>query len=156
MHESEKWKWSRSVVSDSSWPHGLQPTKLLCPWDFPGKSTGVGCHCLLRDIDINRHKHIDTYIYIYRHKYIDIYPKCIGIYINMCIYIFTYNTYTGILAIKRMKYYNAICSNLEIILSKISQRKTNIISLTCEIFKKMIQINLFIKQKKNHRHRKKT
>ena len=28
--------------------HGLQPTRLLCPWDFPGKSTGVGCHCLLR------------------------------------------------------------------------------------------------------------
>ena len=48
MHESEKWKWSRSVVSDSSWPHRLQPTRLLCPWDFPGKSTGVGCHCLLR------------------------------------------------------------------------------------------------------------
>ena len=24
-------------------PHGLQPTRLLCPWDFPGKSTGVGC-----------------------------------------------------------------------------------------------------------------
>ena len=46
-HESEKWKWSRSVVSDSSWPHGLPPTRLLCPWDFPGKSTGVGCHCLL-------------------------------------------------------------------------------------------------------------
>ena len=49
MHESEKWKWSRSVVSDSLRPHGLQPTRLLCPWDFPGKSTGVGCHCLLRD-----------------------------------------------------------------------------------------------------------
>ena len=44
----EKWKWSRSVVSDSSRPHGLQPTRLLHPWDFPGKSTGVGCHCLLR------------------------------------------------------------------------------------------------------------
>ena len=43
MHESEKWKWSRSVVSDSSRPHGLQPTRLLCPWDFPGKSTGVWC-----------------------------------------------------------------------------------------------------------------
>ena len=38
MHESEKWKWSRSVASDSSRPHGLQPTRLLCPWDFPGKS----------------------------------------------------------------------------------------------------------------------
>ena len=42
MHESEKWKWSRSVVSNSEWPHGLQPTRLLHPWDFPGKSTGVG------------------------------------------------------------------------------------------------------------------
>ena len=48
MHESEKWNWSRSVVSNSSQPHGLQPTRLLCPWDFPGKSTGVGCHCLLQ------------------------------------------------------------------------------------------------------------
>ena len=47
MHESEKWKWSRSVVSDSSRPHGLQPPRLLHPWDFPGKSTGVGCHHLL-------------------------------------------------------------------------------------------------------------
>ena len=38
-----------SVVSDSLrlWPHELQPTRLLCPWDSPGKSTGVGCHCLL-------------------------------------------------------------------------------------------------------------
>ena len=47
MHESEKWKWSRSVVSDSLRPHGLQPTRLLHPWDFPGKGAGVGCHCLL-------------------------------------------------------------------------------------------------------------
>ena len=42
MHESEKWKGSRSVVSDSSRPHGLQPTRLLHPWDFPGESPGVG------------------------------------------------------------------------------------------------------------------
>ena len=47
MHESEKWKWSHSVVSDPQWPHGLQPSRLLHPGDFPGKSTGVGCHCLL-------------------------------------------------------------------------------------------------------------
>ena len=44
MHESEKWKWGLSVVSDSLRPHGLQPTRLLLPWDLPGKSTGVGCH----------------------------------------------------------------------------------------------------------------
>ena len=34
-------------MSDFLQPHGLQPTRLLRPWDFPGKSTGVGCHCLL-------------------------------------------------------------------------------------------------------------
>ena len=31
-------------------PHGLQPARLLCPWDFPGRSTGVGCHFLLQGI----------------------------------------------------------------------------------------------------------
>ena len=34
-------------MSDSVRPHGLQPTRLLRPGDFPGKRTGVGCHCLL-------------------------------------------------------------------------------------------------------------
>ena len=29
-------------------PHGRQPTRLLCPWDSPGKNTGVGCHFLLQ------------------------------------------------------------------------------------------------------------
>ena len=52
MRESEKWKWSRSVMSVSSWPHGLQPIRLLRPWDFPGKSTGVGCHCLLHHLPL--------------------------------------------------------------------------------------------------------
>ena len=41
---------SRSVMSDSMQSHGLQPTKLLCPWDFPGKNTGVGCHFFLQEI----------------------------------------------------------------------------------------------------------
>ena len=48
MHESEKSKWSRSVISNPQRPHGLQPTRLLHAWDFPGKSTGVGCHRLLQ------------------------------------------------------------------------------------------------------------
>ena len=38
------------VVSDSLWPCGLQPSRLLCPWDSPGKKTGVGCHALLQGI----------------------------------------------------------------------------------------------------------
>ena len=41
---------SRSVVSDSLQPHSLQPTRLLCPWDFPGRNTGVGCYFLLQEI----------------------------------------------------------------------------------------------------------
>ena len=47
MHESEKWKGSCLLVSDSLQHHGLQPTRFLRPWDFPGKNIGVGCHCLL-------------------------------------------------------------------------------------------------------------
>ena len=47
MHESEKWKWSRSVVSDSSDPMDCSPPGSSIHWDFPGKSTGVECHCLL-------------------------------------------------------------------------------------------------------------
>ena len=39
-----------SVMSDSLWPHGWQPTRLLCSWYFPGKNTGVGCHFLLQGI----------------------------------------------------------------------------------------------------------
>ena len=31
-------------------PHGLKSTRLLCPWDSPGKKTGVGCHSLLQGI----------------------------------------------------------------------------------------------------------
>ena len=53
---SNAWKWKVKVKSLSRvWlerPHGLQPTRLLRPWDFLGKSTGVGCHCLLRTIGL--------------------------------------------------------------------------------------------------------
>ena len=35
-----------SGVSDSLRPHGLQPARLLCPWDFPSKNIGVGFHFL--------------------------------------------------------------------------------------------------------------
>ena len=39
---------SRSVVSDSLQPHGLEPARLLCPWDPPGKNAGADCHSLSR------------------------------------------------------------------------------------------------------------
>ena len=40
--------FSRSVMSDTLWPHELLPTRLLYPWGFLGKNTGVGCHFLLQ------------------------------------------------------------------------------------------------------------
>ena len=48
--QRKKRKWSCSVMSDCLWPHGLEPTRFLHPWDFPGKNTGVGCHFLLQEI----------------------------------------------------------------------------------------------------------
>ena len=38
------------VMSDSFQPYGLQPARLLCPWNSQGKNTGVGCHALLQGI----------------------------------------------------------------------------------------------------------
>ena len=66
-------------MSDSSQPHGLQPTRLLCPWDFPGKSTGVGCHRLL---------HIPLFIEGYSIKHLSqtapflslALPSCLSLY----------------------------------------------------------------------------
>ena len=40
--------WAHSAASDSLWPRGLQPTRLLYPWDFSSRNTGVGCHFLLQ------------------------------------------------------------------------------------------------------------
>ena len=48
---SSAWKWKVKVKSLSHVPLLATPwtaTRLLRPWEFPGKSTGVGCHCLLR------------------------------------------------------------------------------------------------------------
>ena len=49
------WKWkskreSHAVLSDSLWPHGLKPTRLLCPWNSPSQNTGVGSLSFLQGI----------------------------------------------------------------------------------------------------------
>ena len=41
---------SGSAMSDSLWLHGLGPARLLCPFNFPGKNSGVGSHSLLQGI----------------------------------------------------------------------------------------------------------
>ena len=42
--------YSHTVVSTSLLQQGLQPARLLCPWNSPGKKTGAGCHFLLQGI----------------------------------------------------------------------------------------------------------
>ena len=44
--------WVTSVVSDSVQLHRRQPTRMPCPWDSPGKNTGVGCHFLLQCMQV--------------------------------------------------------------------------------------------------------
>ena len=64
MPAKSKWPWAgflsscccccckvTSVVSDSVRPHRRQPTRLRCPWAYPGKNTGVGCHFLLLSLE---------------------------------------------------------------------------------------------------------
>ena len=50
--------WVASVVSNSVQPHWLQPTRLLCPWDSPGKNTGVGCHFLLQCMKVKSEREV--------------------------------------------------------------------------------------------------
>ena len=51
VETTTKIKWSGVTQSCLTLqPHGLYPTWFLCPWDFPGKNTGVGCHSLLQEI----------------------------------------------------------------------------------------------------------
>ena len=52
LYDSTIWPFSvsHSVMSDSLQPHGLQPDRLPCSWDSPGKNTGVGCHSVLQGI----------------------------------------------------------------------------------------------------------
>ena len=45
-------------MSDSVQPHRRQPTRLLCPWDSPGKNTGVGCHFLLQCMKVKSEREV--------------------------------------------------------------------------------------------------
>ena len=51
-------------MSNSQRPHGLQSTRLLCRWNFPGKSTGMECHCLLCQV-------LTISVLYHDHSYVD-------------------------------------------------------------------------------------
>ena len=49
---------SHSAMSNSLQPHRLQPTRLLCPWDSPGKNIGMNCHALLQRIFLTQRSNL--------------------------------------------------------------------------------------------------
>ena len=99
----------------------MYPTRLLCPWDFPGKTTGVGCHSLLQGIFLAEglnlgllhcrwilhhlnHQGSPCIYYMYLHMdYINIYSFVIYI----CAYVYIFDTYVNTLF---KLYYKYICT----------------------------------------------
>ena len=66
-------KVSHSVMSNTLQPHGLWPTRLLCPWKSPVKNTGVGCHSLFQGIFLTQGSdtgllHCRQFLYHLSHK----------------------------------------------------------------------------------------
>ena len=112
MHESEKWKWSRSVVSNPQRPHGLQPSRLLHPWDFPGKSTGVGCHCLFQWHDYMSQISAITLLYItiflLGMKWIPVIIKNVLIYLHNSFQFTSYSIFheTGVCLVLKCNIYH--------------------------------------------------
>ena len=47
-----------SVVFDSVRPQRRKPTRLPCPWDSPGKNTGVGCHFPLQCMKVKSEREV--------------------------------------------------------------------------------------------------
>ena len=47
-----------SVVSNSMRPHRQKPTRFPCPWDSPGKNTGVGCYFLLQCMKVKSEREV--------------------------------------------------------------------------------------------------
>ena len=83
---------SHSVMSNSLWPHGLQPHRLLCPWDSTGKNTGMGCHFLLQGIFLTQNQinvscisYIDRWI-LYHSATWEALPTC-SICLFLCVFL---------------------------------------------------------------------
>ena len=55
LHNNACVKSLQSCPYDSLWPYGVLLARLLCPWDSPGKSSGVGCHFLLQGKILRRY-----------------------------------------------------------------------------------------------------
>ena len=71
-------------MSDSVRLHRWQPTRPRHPWDFPGKSTGVGCHCLLREPSSLRSNSLTGLSHPSSTWQWDIFPQCTPDLVSLC------------------------------------------------------------------------
>ena len=55
-------------MPDSLWPFGPEPARLLCPWDSPGKNTGVGCQALLQGIFSTQESNPRCLLHLLHHR----------------------------------------------------------------------------------------
>ena len=80
-------------MSNSLRPHGLQPARLLCPWDTQGKNTGVGCHFLLQGIFPTQALDLHLFCLLYQQAgSLPLPPPLQSIF---CIYVITFKIMDG-------------------------------------------------------------
>ena len=88
-------QFSHPVVSDSLQPHGLQPSRLLSPWDSPGKNPGVGCHALFQSILLTQESNPHLLLFLHQHA---------GSTSATCLQFSTITCYKWILCFTRQQY----------------------------------------------------
>ena len=98
--ESKVCVLSHSVMPDSLPPHGLQPSRLLCPWDLPGKNTGMGCHFLLQGIFLTQGLnqsllHCRQILYHLSYQRPSIYLYIFNIFLYIYIYLYSQISHGG-------------------------------------------------------------
>ena len=86
---------SLSFMSDSATSWIITPARLLCPWDSPGKNTGVGCHALLQGILLTQGSnpgvlHCRQILYHLSHQgtHLFIICLCLSVYLSVCLSIY--------------------------------------------------------------------
>ena len=145
-------------MSNSVQPHRRQPTRLPHPWGSPGKNTGVGCHFLHPEKTIIWK---DTCTSVFTAALLTMaktqkQPKCPSTGVTKRWYIYTVEVCSAIK--KNEMPFAATWMGLKIIiLSEVSQRKTNI--MWCHLYsesKTMTQVHLFTKPEQTHRLWKQT
>ena len=85
-----------SVMSNSLWPYGLEPSRLHCPWNSPGRNTGVGSHCLLQGISLTQESNPCLLHLLLAGRFFTTEPPekwyimCIYTYVCVCVYMCVY------------------------------------------------------------------